>query len=275
VHVVGDIGATDFDTIEAQMATITGLKKFKWWIGNTRMPNVGESEATYLSSLNTAFSAKATTVGALCAGSCLLTSAITGFSHQRPVSFDAASNEASVSQEVNTADVNLGPRPVGLYDSNGNPLFHDETANPGLDDARFYTLRTWSTRPGIYVNQPRIFSATGSDFKLVPHRRVMNLALTVTNEYFERALSRPIFVDKKTGFIKESEAKRLENGNNAALAAVLGGKASDWSTTVGRTDNLLAGAPMTGDVRVVPAAYPTAINLTVGFTNPATNLVKT
>lgn len=271
-EIVGAVDATAFDTIETGFATITGLKKFRMWMASPRIPTVGETEAAYLSSLSTAFASKATIVGSMCAGSMLLTSAVSGRSYERPAVFDAASNEASVSQEIDTADVNLGARPVSITDANGNPLLHDETINPGLDDARFYVYRTWTTRAGVYVNRPRIFSAQGSDFQLVPHRRVMNLALATVNEYFERVLSKPLLVNKKTGFILESEAVRLENGCNNALRAVLGGKASGWTTAISRSDNLLSTSTLTGDVRVIPLAYVENINLNVGFQNPALNL---
>lgn len=273
-EIVGAVGATDFDTIESAFAGITGVKKYRMWMGNTRIPDVAESEATYLSSVSSAFASKATVLGALCSGSALITSAVTGRSYQRPVVFDAASNEASVSQEVDTADVNLGARPVGIGDANGNPLFHDETMNPGLDDARFYVYRTWTTRAGVYVNRPRIFSAQGSDFRLVPHRRVMNIALQTANEYFERALSKPLLVDSKTGFMLPSERQRLENGCNSALRAVLGGKASAWSTVLSATDDILSTGTINGDVRVVPLGYPENINISAGFTNPANSLTQ-
>ena len=87
-----------------------------------------------------------------------MVSGVTRRKYRRPISFDVASNEASVSPHINIAAVTLGPRPgVSITDANGNPKHHDESINPGLDDARFTTFRTWEGRAGVYVNRSRIF----------------------------------------------------------------------------------------------------------------------
>lgn len=165
-----------------------------------------------------------------------------------------------------------GPlRNVSIRDANGNPDEHDETANPGLADARFTTLRTWEGRQGVYVNEPLIFSPTGSDFTLMAHRRVMNLALETLRPYFEERCSRPIRVDKTTGFILESEAREIEAGANARLRAALltTPKASHAYCVIARDENILSTRTVSGEARVIPLAYPRTFEITVGFENPA------
>ena len=271
-QLVGKLDATSFDAVEAKFAGFFGRHKFHMWIGHTRVPNIGESEATYLSSLSSAFGSKATTRGALCAGAAETISAVTGRAYLRPTSFACASNEAARSEEVNTGDVNLGALVgVSIKDANGNPKHHDEYVNPGLDDARFYVLRTWNSRAGVYVNRPQLFSPQGSDFQLVPHRRVLDIANGVVVAYLERRLNRPIQVDKATGFILEEVALEIEAGAQAALEAALLAtpKASDCTFVLSRTDNVLSTKTLTGDCRVTPLGYPETINVTVGYLNPA------
>lgn len=271
-HIVGPIDATAFDAIDTKFSGMRAAGKYHGWIGNTRVPNAGESEATYLAAMVTIFGSKSTVYGALCSGAAKVISSVSSRKYRRPVAFIAASEEAAASEEVDTADVNRGSLTgVSIRDVNGNPEQHDESVNPGLDDARFYSLRTWDDFQGVYVNRPRLFSADGSDFQLVPHLRVMNLALRVLRPYMARRLNKPIRVNKTTGHILEEEAAEIESGARQVLAAALLAKpkASDVQFALSRTDNLLSTKTLTGDARVVPLAYPETINLTVGFLNPA------
>lgn len=275
LHVVGDIAATDFDAIETAFAAT----KEHMWVGSVRLPANGESEATYLSSLTSAFGAKATTIGGLCAGACKLavTSADGTRQLRRGASWPVFCRLAEVSSEVDIAAINLGTLTgTTIRDANGNADEHDEALNPGLDDARFTTLRTVTGISGVYVNNCRIFSAAGSDFEFAQHRRVIAEAEEAVRLYFTHRLSLPVRVNKNTGFILESEALEIESGCNAILRAVLLGKpkASDAFCQLSRTDNLLSTKTLTGQVAVTPLAYPKAINIEIGFRNPALAVIK-
>lgn len=274
IHIVGAIDATAFDMIATKIASMRGIGKRRAWMGNCRVPNVGESEAAYLAAMTAIFSGKANTFGSLCFGSEEVVSAISGRQYMRPISFGAASYEAASSAEVNQADVNLGPRLGNITDTNGNPKYHDEALSPGADDARFYTLRTHNNLAGVYVNRPLLFSPQGSDFQLMPHRRVMDIAEDVLEAYFRRRLNSPIRVDSKTGFILPEEADEIEAGAEAELAAALLAKpmASGVSVILNRNENILTSKKLTGEARVVPLAYPEQVDLKVGFSNPALQL---
>lgn len=279
VHVVGPIDADAFDAIETQMTALSSATKPKAWVGNTRVPNVGESEATYAAAMNTIFSAKASVYGNLCAGACKLTSSgnTPGRKYKRPASWPVAALSGSVSEEIDIASVKLGQLPgVSIRDSNGNADEHDESLNPGLDDMRFTVLRTFEGYPGVYVNRPRIFSAPGSDYFLVPHRLVMNLAREALRVYFIKRLNEPVLVNLKTGFILEEEALDIENGADAAIRAVLmskpkasgGGYAQGRFVQINRNDPILQTRTITGNGRIVPLAYIETINFEIGFSNP-------
>jgi hypothetical protein len=272
VEPVGPIDANAFDTLELKLASLASAGKYRAWSGGARMPNEGESEATYLGALSGIFGSKASVYGELSAGACKLTSSVSGRKIRRPVSVVIAAREASVSEEVDIADVNLGSLSgVSIRDGNGNPDEHDESLSPGLDDARFAVLRTIEGMPGVYVNRPRLFSPPGSDFQLMPHRRVLNLAHAALRLYFLRRLSKPILVSALTGYILETEALEIEAGARKILAAVLLAKpkASAVQFALSRVDNLLATKTLTGDARVIPLAYTEYIQLSVGFYNPA------
>jgi hypothetical protein len=272
VHVVGAIDATIFDQIELKIAGMHAAGKYRAWIGNVRMPLNQESEADYLASVGAAFAAKESKHGSLYGGAIKLTSSVNGRKYKRPVSFATAAREASVSEEINIADVAVGSlQGVSIRDVNGNPDEHDESINPGLDDARFAVLRTIDGYPGVYVNRPRLFSPDGSDFQLMPHRRVFNLALGALRLYFIRRLNKPILVSKASGLILESEALEIEIGATSAMAGVLLAKpkASGVLFALSRTDILLSTKTLTGSGRITPLAYPETINLDLGYYNPA------
>lgn len=271
------ITAALFDQIETDFSDFETAGKFRVWWGNAAMPTPGESEADYKTAVDTVFSSKATTRGSIYAGDAVTSSAITGNLNRRPAVLSAASREASVSEEVNIMDLDLGPLPgVTITDANGNPQNHDESVNPGLDDSRYGTLRTWSNRNGVYVTRPRVLSSAGSDFTIMPYSRVMALFCETLLFYMQRRLGKPIRVSKKTGFITEADAVEIERGALKVLEAALTQKpkASGVSFTLSRTDDILGTKTLTGDGRVIPLGYAEFINLTLGFVNPALTIVQ-
>lgn len=267
------IDGTLIGNVNTAMAAFSAAGRPKTWIGSFRIPNEGESESSYKTAFDTAFGSSSTLFGAVCAGAGQHTSAVSGRAYRRPVSIVVGSFEAAVDPQIDIADVNLGAIPdMTLVDANGNNAYHDESINPGLDDSRACVLRTWPDGPqGVYVNRPRILSPAGSDFLLLPMRRVMNVARRAVRSYLIRRLNRPVAVDKKTGYILETAAREIEAGCNAALKAVLAGgpAASGWITALHRNDNLLSTRTMNVDIRIVPLAYVETINETIGFVNPA------
>lgn len=271
-ELVGPIDATTFDAIDLKFVGFAAARKYRMWVGNTRVPTIGESEATYKGALDTIFASKSTKYGELCAGSCKLTSSVSGRKYKRPISHLIASLEANVSEEIAIANVGLGPIPaVSIRDVNGNADEHDEALNPGLDDSRFTTLKTHIGRQGVYVTRGRIFSQDGSDFDITPKRRVMNLAHRALYNYFLDRLSNDVFVNPSTGFLTEAEAAEIETGATGAMGGELmqKPKASAVQFVLSRTDNVLSTKTITGSARVIPKGYTEFITLDVAFKNPA------
>jgi hypothetical protein len=272
-HITGPIeGTTLAPAIDLKFAGFAASGKYHAWLGSARVPNVGETEAAYLTAIAALFTGFTTVYGVVYFGAIKLTSSVSGRKYKRPYAFAQAAREASLSEEQDSADVNLGALVgVSIRDSNGNIDEHDESANPGADDAGFCAARTWDGLQGVYCNRPRLMSPSGSDFQLLPHRRVLNLVHAALRQYFIRRCSKAILVNKATGFILESDALEIESGATAAMRAVAlqKPKASDVTFVLSRTDNLLSTKTMNGQARVTPLAYPEFINLDVGFFNPA------
>lgn len=272
VHVVGPCDADEAAAIDLKVSGMVTSGKFRHFMCSTRLPVGAESEATYLASLASDFGEMTTKWGAICAGAVQTVSSVSGRRYRRPFAFLAAAREASVSHEVNTADVKLGPLPVArITDSAGNPLHHDESVNPGLDDAGFYVARSWEGYAGVYVNRPRMKAAEGSDFQLLVHRRVMNIARNVSRLALILELNSPIPVSAATGFILERVAREIEARVQAKLDAALLAtpKASAVTFVLSRNDNLLSTKTLNSQLRIVPLAYAETIVEEVSFTNPA------
>jgi hypothetical protein len=274
--IVGTVDAATAGSIDQKFVGFQAAHKPRYFIANTRLPDfiAGETEAAYLSSLSAAFHDFATTFGSIAAGAVQLPSSVSGRQYKVPVSYAAGPLIASVDEDVDVADINLGSIPgARLADTNGNPILglHNESLNPGLDDARFLTLRTWVGVEGVYVNRPRVMSATGSDFYLVPHRLIMNLGEDALYQYLIRRLNQGVQVNKKTGYILESVALEIEAGGTAAMTAVLLAKpkASDCSFKLSRFDNVLSTKTLTGEARILPFGYVEYIETTIGYVNPA------
>lgn len=274
VHVVGPMTASLGGIVDSKLTAMAAASKPRAWLGNTRMPNAGETDAAYQTAMQAISDAYSTVRGALCAGAVKQISAVSGRQYRRPLSFRVAAEQSTASEEIDIADVNRGAL-VGtqLLDDNGNPeaQFHDEASRPGLDDMRFITARTWPTLAGVYVTRPRVFSAEGSDFRLIPHRLVMDLAHETAYGNLLRRLNQPVIIDSATGRITEADAKEIEAGCTAALSAALLAKpkASAVSVSVSRTDNLLSTGVLHVTIRVIPLAYIEFLEVQLSFSNPA------
>lgn len=272
VEICGAMDATLFAAVDDAVSGMPAYGKDRMYIGHARVPDVGETEAAYLTALDGIYSSLSTVYGAVCAGSAKMISGVTGRQYRRPPSWWVAPAHAVVDEQVNLANVKVGRMSgVIITDTNGNPDDHDESANPGLDAARFLVLRTWEGRPGVYINRPRLLSLASSDYQLIPHRRVINLAKTVIRSYLQERVNEEILVSETTGYILEEEALEIEAGANAALRASLLGvpKASGARFVLSRTDNLLSTSKLNGSCRVVPLAYPEFIDVEIGYENPA------
>ena len=276
LQVAGELDATAFDTVDTWLTSLEAAGRFHWAIGNARMPDEGESEADYLTALSTAFAAKSSASMALCAGAAKVLSSVTRRSYRRPISLAVAAKLAKLDLAQSIAEIGSpgGALPgVDIRDASQNvdPNYHDESDSPGLDDARFLTLRTWDSYPGSFVTFPRVFAAPGSDFERIEYRRVMNAACKAIRNFMLLRLQKPVRVSRKTGFILEADAREIEAGANNVLNETLlkRGRASDATFALSRTDNVLSTKRLTGDGRIVPLAYPTQLDISMGFLNPA------
>jgi hypothetical protein len=271
-EIVGPCAGADLDSLDTWLQGMAAVGKLHWAIPHVRTPNVGESSAAYDTFLTGISSLHSSRYMDVCSDAMETVSPVTGRQYRRPPSFTIAAREASLSQEQNSAEILLGPLPVTvIHDGLGNPKYHDEFITPGHDDLRFCVLRSWEGRSGAYVNQPTMFSPAGSDFIILPYRRVMNLGRSISRAEMELILNAPIRVDPLTGFIDPRDAARIEARVNQELKLALGQQpmVSAVAYVLNRTDNLLSTRKLRTQLRITPLGYPTTIEEEDGFINPA------
>ena len=267
-------------------AFLTG--KERGWMGGWRMQgrsivggptvSVAESDADYQAAFKTEWNSIALEFGSIWGFDCKVLSAVSGRTYKWSPVVVVAPREASVNPQTDIAQVTLGPLPgVTLEDDNGNTDCHDEQHDPGLDDLRAGVLRTHENETGVYVNNPRMFTAYGggsSGVTMMPHLEVGNLLARSLRTYFRRRLSADFFANSATGKMRDSDRNALEKGaNKAANGAIMSpGYASDQLTTISPDDNLTSIDPVTGtappltvEAEFVTKIYVKTINLTVAM----------
>lgn len=205
------------------------------------------------------------------AGFGTLTSAVSGAQARRPVGhWVTAAKLGVVDPQIDPSQFDLGAEP-GLVS-----LDRDEEATPGLDAARYSTMRTFKGVPGFYVTNGRIMSPPTSDFRYYQYGRVMDIAAKVVRIAGLSELNKPILVDAKTGLIDEKAARAIEIRCTRKLAAETSekGRCSDAFAQVDRTNNIIATGELRINYSIVPLAYGKTVTSTIGFKNPALTSVS-
>jgi hypothetical protein len=191
-------------------------------------------------------------------------SPISGRSYTRNVAWEAAARASKVAPSQDLGAVEDGPL------SGVVSLARDERATEGLDAGRFTTARTIVGRQGYYLTRGRILAAAGSDYSLIPNRRVMDIACAVSRDRALRFLNSKIATNAD-GTIQEKAAKAIEAYVEAGLRGELTQKddATDVSVQVDRTVNILSTGQLKVRGRVRPFGYASDIAFELGFTSPA------
>lgn len=259
LEVYGDLDSSALSALDAGLEAMHAAGRNRRAIAHARKPNAGETPAAYLAALSAAFGESFSRRVAVCAGYAKIDSSVSRRRHRRPPSLAVAPLAASVTEEIDLAELAYGPLPgVYIRDANGNPDEHDETVFPGLDDARFLTLRSWENRAGVWVNNPRLFAPVGSDFLYLQYGRVIDLACDIARSELEPILNRGVEVLRDgSGRIDPEAATSIEGQLNARLgdAIVAKRKGTAVTFTLSRTDDVLRTGSIGWQVRVLPLAY--------------------
>jgi hypothetical protein len=195
-------------------------------------------------------------------------SALTGRQIKRSAAWPVATRAAKIPISQDLAWIGA---PEGALPSSVRSLYRDERKTPSLDAARFVTLRTVIGRRGFFITNPNSMASSTSDYALLQNGLVIDEACAASYDAMLDYLSAQIPVDAKTGQIDDVFAKAAETKvTSKVAAAVLQPRhVTELSVQINRKDNLLSTKKLRWKVRAVPYAYPKAIEVEIGFINPA------
>jgi hypothetical protein len=282
IMVSGVSAAADAVAFDGYMATLaTTNKRFSRLLCSARDIVWGgastETEAAWMTSLETLWGNNATPRTGVCAGYYRFIDPFTQSQLRSSLLYGAAARDSSVNISVDLAQVSSGslanlvlPTTPDTF-GKGTFVYHDEDQNPGLNAARF--LAAWQIvgLPGVYIMNSNLMAAPGSDFNWLQHGGVIDSACSIAYNYFIQLVSSAVRVSKTTGFILPQDQTRIQNGCNAQLLnnLVTPGYVSSAYCVVSGNDAILTTATLTVTLYVVPLGYLKAIAITVTFLNPA------
>lgn len=273
VLIHGETVALDIAQIDTWLKALQSKGRYKTAVCGLRVKNSGETEADYLTAMQTIVSGSSSLdiVVSADAGNILDPVQNIVFARQAAVFVAARGMSVDISEDV--AYVARGPLPnVSIVDTRGNPLHHDEAIYPGLDDLRLATLRSFPGKQGTYITNAPLLSPAMSDYVYWQHARLINKAAEIAYATLTEQLSTGVNKSTTVGangerYISEDSAQLIEGLVNAALSKALKGRVSDVVFQLSRTDDISsnAGATVTGRVSSVALAYVKEFNVSVGF----------
>jgi len=290
VHVVGapQTGADDAALASASRVIVnavatqmgTALAAGRYIHAVCEAPDVADASGGD-SALVAAFASLADARVSVVAGYDEVVSAVSSRIYRRPSAWAYVARLAAIRVAEMPSKVNLGP--LAAISSIGR----DERKREALDAQRFCTLRTHLGLQGVYITSGRMMAAAGSDFDLVPNRRVIDKACRIARASALQYLDEDLRVNKSAidgntvppgqpgapGTIDERDARRIEAVILAALEAALSpgadnGDASAVSVQVNRSNVLLTTRELKIKVRVTPKGYARSIAVDIGFQSP-------
>ncbi len=237
-------------------------------ITNTRVRDLvtPETRAAYQTAMAAVVAAASSDEVSPCVDQCEMTSDVSGRRLRMLTALSAAARvtDPTLDDSVDGSQKSLGALPnVFIRSADDSKQYHDEARFPGFDTLGLTTLRTWRGRPltpGVYLNNVRLISGTGSDYRYFQHTAITNRAIEVAHQLLEQRLSTSVLVETtgtRAGKIREDVAKSLEESITAELRTQFAdpGRCSGIEFKLSRNDNILSTDTLTYSVGIVPLGY--------------------
>ncbi len=197
-----------------------------------------------------------------CVDQCEIVSSVTGRRIRRPQALAVAARSIAMPNDaIDLAEVAQGAlKGVFLTSADGLVKYHDERKFKGLDELFTTTLRSFgvkSKRKGAYVNNARVLSGGGSDYRFFQHTAVHNRAIEMVAAFLEGKLSMGVLLNAN-GTIRDDIAKGLEDACDTMLRSNFMGdspQVSGLRLQLSRTDDILATDTISYWVPIQPLGY--------------------
>lgn len=196
------------------------------------------------------------------AGDEKLTSPLNGLGFRRNNGWSSIARALDNEASQNIGFVQLGGVP-GVTE-----LYRDEDATPGLDAARFVTMRTFPGVPGFYITDGHTMALTTSDYSRLTNARVVDLGCGLARTAAIPQVNGKI-PTTTGGVITELKAQQIEalvqNSLDTGLVTTEPQNAVASRVVVNRTHNILSDGNLILNVGIQPFAYARLITVNIGL----------
>ena len=222
-----------------------------------------QTEAQYLTALQTIVAGMASIRGCVCADGATITNlggsvGLRNLNVARDTAVALAARAMAIDIAEDPAFIGRGSlQGVEINNAKGAPVFHDEQTYPGLDDLNLTTLRNVDGEVGTFINNARVISPAGSDYVYLQHIRVMNRACEVGTQRLRKLLSKGVKRDPNTGFMLAEDRAAIELDVSETIKTELKGRVSAVAFTLSTNDDLSSnsGSTVTGELQLDALAY--------------------
>jgi len=294
VHIPGIWSNSDAATIETYFDTWVTQYLFNRVllpVRDVKVPlawggQAAESEGTWLTSINAAFSATVAKRVVACAGNYNMPTAFpTAFAsapiYRRPYSFALAARQIAIDPQRHAGKAG-GVQGGALTQIVRNPttdptdgfVYHDEALTPSLDYflpggiGRFATARTRARLQGFFAADPLTLAPANSDFTLLPRALVMDVACVVAHDALEQFADADLTTNSN-GTLSDSAAKTVWQTVYSAIQSAMSavGMISGFTVVVDQTQNIQVTQTLQVTITILGVAYVLQVNVTIGYAN--------
>lgn len=147
----------------------------------------------------------------------------------------------------------------------------DTYASIGLiHDKGFITIRKFPTLGGYYFSSDRLAAGASSDFSKLARRRVINKAAVIAYSTYVEEVDDEVLI-KEDGTLDDGVVKYLEGKieNQINLLMTANKEISSVTAYINPAQNVLSANKTKVVLKIVPVGYNEAIDVELGFDNPA------
>lgn len=193
--------------------------------------------------------------------------------YRRPFAWSLAARQTQIAPQRHAGRVKDGAMPFISIDPTNDPqdgfIYYDNMVQSGLDVARFCCARSRNGYPGLYVVQPKLMSATGSVFDILPKGNVMDIACDIIQQVGAVEINDDLRA-QANGTLFQNDALAIQNAMLGQIDANMtaAGMISSASVVVDQSANVKSTGIVPVSATINGVSYILQMNVNVGFQNP-------
>lgn len=283
MHLVGPISAADAATVNGYIDSLRTRYNFARILLSARdaaAPTAwggsGESEAAWMTSLETAFSATAAKRIVVGGGyyntpSAFPNAAAGTPSYRRSGTWSSAARRVQIQPNNSTWRVRDGSLANIVVDPTTDPgdgfIYHDEAQTPGLDAARLMSFRTWPKKAGIFCTRDPLMSDVGSQYTLLPYGNVIDIACTIGYETGVEIVGDDLLTNRN-GTLQSQDLLKLQSSIQGAINDNMTGMISAVVVAVDPNANVQSTGNIPVSITITQRTIIGKVTETIGLSIP-------